>query len=164
MSTFYVTNISEKEYLEIYKKQRKQFKESGTFPDIMNYIDPDEIGINGAEKLFLAEEDIERFSDLDCSIVDHFMDNDEFIERYFNGEYCIDDYFNDNIRFASEYWNIYLFLDLPYLEMLLETYEGYLEEADKEVDRLHYAHVRRVIKMLIRYKSKFGLNVAYKRD
>lgn len=163
MSAFYLTNISESEYREIFKKQREKEKIDGEFPEVYDYINFDEIGINGVEKFLDMEEELFGCDNFEESIIDNFMDNDEFIAVYFNGDYTINDYFNGNISFIHEYKRIYLFLDLEYLEDRLNIFdEELLDDELNDNMRLEIATARRILKTLIRYKKNYGLNVAFK--
>lgn len=163
MSAFYLTNISESEYIEIFKKQREKAKIDGEFPEIDDYINSNEIGINGVEKFLDMEEELYGCDNFEENIIDNFMDNEEFIATYFDGDYTIDDYFNDNIVFTYEYKRLYLFLDLEYLEYYLNNCEEeLLNESISDDSKLEIAKERRIIKMLIRYKKNYGLNVAFK--
>lgn len=158
MSQFFITNLSEEQYLEMYKKQRKIFKETGKVEPLDSFYDPDTLGENGAE-VFIEPIPLEcDLHVLDNEILDDYQDV-PYLNKFFDGDYTNEDYLSQNTSLILEYTNLLLFMDEKYLKDLLELVRYNLSL--REDDELDGALVRaqHVIKTAIRYKKDFGFNV-----
>ena len=162
MSSFFITNLSEGQYIKKFKESYLRFKDSQFILEMLLKFDPDEVGIDGRKIHFSQVAQLIGHSWVDEYVLDSFQDNDEFIEKYFDGEFTIEDYFNRNPKYMNTPLFMYLFLDDRMLQFLLEEINNLIvEETEFGGDPNYWQSLKRCVKRLIRVKKK-GLNVCYR--
>ena len=158
MSKFYITNLPEEQYLDMFKKQRKVFNETGEFPDLDLFYEPDDLGDNGAEIFIESIGGGRGFYLLDDEILDDFQDI-PYLKKYFDGEYTLDDIHSGNPSLNLEYSNLCLYMDEKYLKKLLRLVKDNLFKNDNEEFQSQLVELHHILKTAIRYSKDFKFHI-----